>query len=61
MKNVQVSVTEMHKIQTDFTPKTIKPLFHITEEIHNYNFRNISKVTCHCINTMLYGQDLYLT
>ena len=60
-KNVQASVTEMHKIQTSFAHKTIETLFHITEEIHNYSFRNIYKVTSHCINTMLYGQDLYHT
>lgn len=37
MNNVQVLVTEMFKVQSNFSPEIAKNVFPMTEAIHNYN------------------------
>ena len=54
MKNLQVLVTEMLKVQSNFSPEKMKNVLPITETNHNYNFRNISNFASCRTNTVRY-------
>ena len=52
MKNVQVLVKEMFKVQNNFSTEIMKNFFPVTEAIHNYNRRETSNFTSRRANTV---------
>ena len=57
MKDVQVLVTEMFKVQNNCSPEIMKNIFLITEAIYNYNLGNISNFTSCRMNKAYYESE----
>ena len=60
MKNLQVLVTEMFKVQSNFSPEIINKVFPTTESICEYDLRNNSNFAARRIKTVRYGSEFLL-
>ena len=57
MKNLQVLVMEMFKVQSNFFPEIINKVFPTTEPVCEYDLRNNSNFAACRIKTVRYGSE----
>ena len=52
VKNLQVLVTEMYKVQNNWSPEIMNKVFPTNEPIYEYDLTNASDFSAHCIKTV---------
>ena len=57
MKNLQVLVTEMYKVQNSCSLEIMNKVFPIKDPIYKYNLRNTSEFAARRIKTVRYGSE----
>ena len=57
MKNLQVLVTEMYKVQNNCSPEIMNKVFPTNEPIYEYDLRNTSNFAARPIKTVRYGSE----
>ena len=57
VKNLQVLVTEMYKVQNNCSPDIMNIIFPINESIYEYDLRNTSVFAARRIKTVRYGSE----
>ena len=57
VKNLQILITEMYKVQNNCLPEIMNNVFPINEPIYEYDLRNTSKFAAHRIKTVRYGLE----
>ena len=57
VKNLQVLVTEMYKVQNNCSPEIMNKVFPINEPIYKYDLRNTSNFAACRIKTVRYGLE----
>ena len=59
VENLQVLITEMHKVQNNCSPEIMNKVFPTKEPIHEYDPRNTSDFTARRIKTVQHGSESF--
>ena len=57
VKNLQILVTEMYKVQNNCSPEIMNKVFFTNEPIYEYDLRSTSDFAACCIKTVWYGLE----
>ena len=57
MKNLQVWVTGMYKVENSYSLEMMRKVFPIDESIYEHDLRNTSDFVAHRIKTVRYGSE----